>query len=333
MYMITIIKSLDVTGYVNMNETLSANSGKTESIVKTEIKIKGFSKRNDKGSNTTIDEANSNNSVTATSGGKGKPAIKQLVNDGPQNFASLLNQMSSKTDGESDNDDGKELNELRKKIRSIAYKYDEFEDEYDDAYDEKGFAIGDDLLSDDEDSKRQRDMHVSDTQPGVKDQNKDRQQWRKNMNMPKPAEKTAIVDAMSDWKEGMLDVDGMKRDVNGKIIEEDEDDVFSKPNPNHANRDSDQPRGHKWKSDQSQGKGRGRGRGGRGGGSGRRDTNDDKGTSTKGDTASNAKTTDDKGDIKISARDAKYRQKNKSRIGNHSRKRGAAKKQAKGMFG
>ena len=89
----------------------------------------------------------------------------------------------------------------------------------------------------------------------------------------------------------MLDVDGKKRDKDGKEIKEDPNDLL-KPNLNRKN--LGQKVGHVEER--------------------------------------STKRAPRKSGDPVDAKTARFKSKNKSRIGNHSRKRGAAKKQSKGMF-
>lgn len=151
---------------------------------------------------------------------------------------------------------------MKEKIRAAALKYSQYDDEYIDTYEDIDFDVGDDGGGE---FTTLRCFHSM-------------------INIVSGAAKT--------WKPGMVDVDGKKRDQDGKEIKEDPNDLL-KPNLNRAKKvpsvqaDSDKPK--------APGKVR-----------------------QSGDP--------------VDAKTARFKSKNKSRIGNHSRKRGAAKKQSKGMF-
>ncbi len=111
----------------------------------------------------------------------------------------------------------------------------------------------------------------------------------------------AAKDDGPSWKPGMLDVDGKKRDRDGKEIVEKEDDYLMKPN---LNRTRPAPVGTKRKNKNHPNPT-----------APAPPTTGSSATATSGDPAT--------------ARSRKYAQKNKAKIANHSRKKGAAKKQAR----
>jgi len=137
----------------------------------------------------------------------------------------------------------REMEAMRAKMKKVLMNYDEYEDEYDDTYDDTGFDAGDRLID------------------GVGER-----------------EERAVV-----WKRGMVDVDGCKRDVDGKLIVE---DPLLKPNLNRRSTPA-----HKEENE-------------------------------------SAETTSE-----LTQRQKNKKHVNKSRVGNHSRKRGAMKKESKGLFG
>jgi len=123
----------------------------------------------------------------------------------------------------------------------------------------------------------------------------------------------ALVDKPFDankWKPGMADIDGIKRDKHGKVVKEGEgeetDNDLMKPNLNHL---VTPPSNTKRKT-------------------GRKPP-----PVAAATVAADAKSSDATASQPASARSRKFKDKNKARIANHSRKKGAAKKQAKSMFG
>jgi len=227
--------------------------------------------------------------------------------------------------------DDPEMALIRERVRLAAAAYDQYDDEYDDAYDDAGFDVGDDSAMTEMSAKIKNAVSAK---ARSYSNSSDEVDGAQNGESPSIHE----TEAQKKWKPGMVDVDGKKRDVNGKIIKEEdlEGDDLLKPNtnaniapPSNTKRKSGQKgRGGGSTGGAPRGRGRGRGGGGRGGRGGKGTSKTTTGTGTASNSGAGTKA---EGGAKPS-RDRKYKDANKARLANHSRKRGAAKKQAKGMF-
>lgn len=246
---------------------------------------------------------------------------------------------ASKSNADDEDEDDEEMRIIKQRIRAAAAAYDEYDDEYDDAYDDAGFQVGDDGNIDD-----------------------------------KP------FDA-STWKPGMKDIDGVRRDAHGKIVEEpDENEInLLKPNLNHlveppSNTRSKNRRGggrgpssnansnsNNTSGGNSGAKASNNNAGGNSGAKGGSGSNNDnkkknnnntkpgnnnasgdkkkggasgaKGGAPKKDQDNASQASGSSSGAKNTQRDRRHKDQQKARVANHSRKRGAAKKMQRTMFG
>ncbi|GBG34524.1 Activating signal cointegrator 1 complex subunit 2 [Hondaea fermentalgiana] len=238
----------------------------------------------------------------------------RAVDRGPSTARELFSQFdgSHKGGGGDGDDNGEDEDEemriIKDRIRAAAAAYDEYNDEYDDAYDDAGFEVGDD-----------------------------------GTLTEKP------FDAAT-WRPGMRDVDGVRRDADGRVVKDPEEEDGTpvedllRPNLNHL---VEAPTNTKSKKR--------RGGGGGGGGGGRNAGNS---APSQGNASANAKSHSGGNNAKGKGNNAKSgggekdgggdgggpnaqqqqrqrrrKDQQKAKVANHSRKRGAAKKQQKTMFG
>jgi hypothetical protein len=190
-------------------------------------------------------------------------------------------------DAETDEDEDKEEEDeedearaMRDRLKRFVSAFDQYNDEYDDALDDGNCAVND----------HGSDFAAQSERPGRREHDSGKEDTTKQK-----------------WKPGMLDVDGKKRDADGKIMKEEEEDELMRPNLNRTVAPPP-PRS---------GRGRGFGRGGsRGGGAGIGGGDDTRTEAEKAKAAKNKARNDNK---------------NKSSRANHNRKSGAVKKASRGM--